>query len=481
MNKHYLPILLLMSALMALSSCAAIKTYHREEVPYADSLIRISFQQKIDSSQLQHFSVSDYTWRSMYTDAMLIRLLEEGLANNLDLKIAQARIEQAEAYLKKAKAAYAPTLGLNASGEISQPLGTVGQGTLIQSYSLGASTTWELDIWGKITAAKRSKYAAYMAQQSSKQAVTSTLIANLAGGYYTLIALDTERALVEQTIINRTEYLGTVKSLMKSAQTTQVAVLQAQAQLSEAQSYLPQIEMAIQKMENTLCLLLGKPSQPIARTGKIPIYTVTLQLGKVAPDPFPTNLSSLLLENRPDVREAEYGLMRYFNDWQVAKAAMYPSFSLSADISATSQSFATWFAMPASLIWSALANLAQPLFNGRALRTQREAARKDFEVQLYTFRKAVLNAGMETSNALLQTKALQQQMDCVRTQCESLKQAYEFSTELFLNGYMDYLDVLTAQSDLFSSERSYIELALSKIKAQIELFRALGGGAHADI
>lgn len=443
---------------LALSSCAV--KYRQPELQ-KDLIIR-------DANPADTvFDVSNLNWRDFYKDSLLCSLIDSALVNNLDLKIAIGRMEQAAAYFKQGKASLFPSLSGSATGGyLKSDLATAKS----PYFSLGLNLSWEIDIWGKLSSAKRSKYQSLLAQESTKNAVKTSLIANIAKSYYTLIALDTEKNFILDAIANREEYLATVKDLKKAAQVNEIAVLQAESQLMNAKSYIPNIDQAIYQTENSICIMLGIPPKAIEREIINDIFEI--ELTSVDEVGIPANL----LRNRPDVLAAEFQLKSTLESFNSAKAAMYPSLSLTGNVSSDAVQIAQWFAMPASLIYGIIGGLTQPIFNARTLKTQKEVALKEFEIAENSFKNAVLNAGTEVSNTIYFLKEDKKKAEYLKKQFDALNKAYIYSVELLINGYANYLDVLSAQEGMFNAQINLIEGVQECINDQIDLYRALGGG-----
>lgn len=432
----------------------------------------------IPDKKYRHVSKSDTTtiaainWREYYGDTHLQALIEQALDSNLNLRIKIKQMEEARSYYKMSRLSFFPTLNIGAQAALSDPSKfgsqSVASGQLNKNFSLTASASWEIDIWGKLNSAKRAAYARMLTQQATKNAVVTQLIADVATAYYQLLTLDAQLDISKQTVENYTEYLGTVKALKESAEVNEVAVQQAYAQLYGVKAYIPELTSAIEVTENYLCLLLGKPGQKIERAHKVDLESIKTneQVG----------MPAQLLQYRPDVMAAEYTLRASHEQFNVAKAAMYPNLTLSGSIGAESLKVDNWFNLPSSLFWNAVAGLTQPVFNGRALRTEKEVARLQNEEAYLAFRQQVLLATSEVSNALLKCNTTSQRAIFQKEQYQALAKAYEYSQLLLVRGYASYLDVLTAQSGVFSTQISLYDTYLEIMKQKIELYRALGGG-----
>lgn len=450
-------IFIAVSALL-MASCAV--KYQQPAID-TDALIR-----GVESTDTT-FDIADIDWREFYQDPLLRELIDSALLHNFDMKVAVARIEQASAYFKQGKSAFFPSLGANASAGYTKPDLASSQ---TPYFSLGANLSWEIDIWGKISSAKRGKYEALLAQESTKNAVRTKLISDISKAYYTLVMLDTEKKFIEETIRNREEYLATIKELKKAAQVTEVAVLQAEAQLMVAKTYLPDIQHAIFQTENTISLLIGVPPMEIKRCSVETLEDIHF------PHVEQTGVPAALLRNRPDVLAAEHSLKSALEGFNSAKAAMYPSLNITGNISTDAAQISQWFAMPGSLLYGVFAGLTQPIFQGRTLRTQKDVAYQEYQISAINFQESVLSAGTEVSNLLSALKADKEKVIYMTKQTIALDKAYEYSVELLINGYANYLDVLSAQEGLFNSKIALIMGLQECINDNIDLYRALGGG-----
>lgn len=411
--------------------------------------------------------ISSLNWRDFYRDTILCRLIDSALVRNFDMQVAIKRLEQSAAYFKQSKWAYAPLLGANASAGYSKSSPGAAESPY---FSLGLTASWEIDIWGKLTKAKRAKFQQMLAQEDTRNAIQTQIVAEVAKMYYSLIALDKQRMFVEETIATREDYYQTVKSLKEAAQVNEVAVLQAEAQLISVKGHILTIDQSIRESENALCMLLGIPA------GEIPRSSEVLLEEAISIKDIEVGVPAALLSNRPDVMAAEHSLQAALHGYNSAVAAQYPSLTLSGNISSDAAQFGQWFAMPSSLVWGVLGGLAQPILNGRALKTQKEVAYKDYEIAEIEFRRAVLNAGMEVSNTLYTLNSDREQVRLQYQQYTALDKAYEYSLELMISGYATYLDVLTAQEGVFNAQMTLIMNALDIALDHIELYRALGGG-----
>ncbi|GAA4233397.1 TolC family protein [Postechiella marina] len=457
--------LLILVVALTLQSCFVAQDYTRPELnAETEALYRT------DNLPTDSVSIADVSWKNLFTDHYLQQYVEEGLQNNMDVRIALQQIVAAGAYVKQGKAGYMPTLSVGANytrqefSENSQ-FGSIFSGGL-DTYDVTANLSWEADIWGKIRSNKRATQAAYLQSVAGHQAVKTQLVSSIVNTYYNLLALDAQLEVTKETIITREKSVETIKALKDAGSVTQVAVDQNIAQYNSAKALQVDIETAIFKTENTLSILLGKSSQHFERS--------TLNIQKIEED-IKLGLPVALLANRPDVMAAEYGLIQSFELTNVAKSSLYPSLTLTA--SGGYQSLDLDQLINAnSLFATVVGGLTQPIFNQRKLKTQKEVAIAQQEQALLEFKKTLLVAGNEVSNALFNYESETKKIEFRKKEVEALRAAESNSDELLKNGYANYLDLLTAREGALNAELNIIDSKLQQLVAIVDLYEALGGG-----
>lgn len=464
-HRNFSKAALLLVATLTLQSCFVARDYVRPDLEIETEALYRTENLPTDS-----VSIADISWRDLFTDQYLKNYIEEGLQNNMDIRIALQQMTAAEAYAKQGKAGYLPTLSVGPNythqeySENSQ-FGSIFSGGL-DTYDVTANLSWEADIWGKIRSNKRATQAAYLQSVAGHQAVKTQLISSIANTYYNLLALDAQLEVTKQTIATRESSVETIKALKDAGQVTQVAVDQNIAQYNSARALQVDIETAIFKTENTLSILLGKSPQHFERSSlDTQIIKRDIQLG----------VPASLLSNRPDVMAAEYGLIQSFELTNVAKSNLYPSLTLTASGGLQSLELDNLFNAN-SLFATVVGGLTQPLLNQRKLRTQKEVAMAQQQQSLLQFKKALLVAGSEVSNALFTYESETKKFVFKKNEVEALRTAEANSEELLKNGYANYLDLLTARQSALSAELNLITNKLSTLSATVELYRALGGG-----
>jgi NodT family efflux transporter outer membrane factor (OMF) lipoprotein len=459
-------IIIIATTAFFIGGCAVMTSYQRSAQLPVDGLFR-NFTEADSTHSFATGSVHDF-----YNDPFLQPLITQALDSNLNVRIAVNRLAQMSELLLQRKASFYPTLNLGLTGSVSD-VSKYGNSSKPENpfteLKLAASASWEIDIWGKLSSLKKSQEAQYFQQQATVRAIQTQITASVAAAYYQLLMLDRQREVTEQSIVSYTNYLNTVKELKKSAQVNEVAVLQANAQLATANAYLPQIDASIALTENNLCLLLGLTPKAIERSANIDLTLFHSEILSVG-------IPAGLLSNRPDVQAAEYALCAAYEQFNAARAAMYPQLTLTGAVGPDAKGLENWFNMPGSLLWNVIAGLSQPILNGRTLKTQKNIAQLQEDAAYLYFTQTLLNAGNEVSNALASIRFVTQQAVYQREQVEALKKAYEYSQELLVNGYATYLDVLSVQNNVLSSELALYSTYNTIIQQKILLYRALGGG-----
>ena len=318
----------------------------------------------------------------------------------------------------------------------------------------------------KIRSNKRAAGASYLQSVAAHQAVKTQLIASIADTYYQLLALDRQKRVAEETLNARKSSLETTAALKDAGQVTEVAVKQTEAQVHTTEIILIDLENNIKLLENSFCILLGEPPHEVERS-QLSQQEIETELR--------TGVPASLLANRPDVIQSEYALVNAFELTNVAKSSMYPSLTLTATGGLQSLELDNWF--DASSLFSTLVgSLTQPLFNQRQLRTQLEVSKAQQEQALLSYKKVLLTAGQEVSNALYSYNAETKKLSAREKELESYALAEDYSEELLNNGLANYLEVLTARQNALNSELNLIDSQYGQLSATVELYRALGGG-----
>lgn len=445
-----------MSAWACLGGCSIYKSYERPDMPVVDSLYR---QPAADTTSLASLS-----WRELFTDPKLQALIETGLQNNTDLNIARLKVTEAEATLMTSRLAYLPALSFEPSGTLRHVEG----GATTKSYDIAASAGWEVDIFGKLTNAKRGAKAALEQSEAYRQAVQTQLVATIANSYYSLLMLDAQLDISERTAAIWNENVRAMKALKAAGNATELAVAQSEASKLSVDASVASLHQQIDQMENTLTALLGIAPQTIERA-------------TIAEQRFPEELAAgvplQLLQRRPDVRQSEAALAQAFYATNAARAAFYPSITLSGSAGWTNAAGAA-ITNPGQWLFTAVGSLVQPLFNRGKNIANLRIAKAQQEEALLSFRQSLLDAGTDVNNALIQWQTARQRQILDRQQIASLESAVRSSELLMEYSSQNYLEVLTARQSLLQAELTAVSDRFDEIQGVINLYHALGGGVE---
>lgn len=447
---------------MLLISCFASKQYEQPQVVYEANY-------RTDNLPSDTLTIARISWKELFTDPILQNYIEEGLKNNIDIRVALQQIRIAEAYVKQGRASYFPSLNGNAKYSYQKLPSNNQFGSDISSinqYELSAGLSWEADIWGKIRSNDRAFQASYLQSVAAHQAVKSRLIADIASTYYQLLSLDEQIRVTDETIETRSSGLETTQALKEAGNVTEVGVKQTEAQLYTAQAILIELKNQAHLLENTMSILLGNAPMDIPR-GDLEKQVMDTSLK--------TGVPSQLLGNRPDVISAEYNLVNAFELTNAARADFYPSLTLNATGGLQNIEIDKLFNAN-SLFASIIAGLTQPIFNKRQIRTQYEVRQAQQEQAYLDFRLAVITASKEVSDALYSYESASEKIGVRQKEYDAYSLAIDYSEELLDNGLANYLEVLNARENALSSSLNLVDAKYDRLQAVVDLYEALGGG-----
>jgi NodT family efflux transporter outer membrane factor (OMF) lipoprotein len=465
-KTSYKPLVFLLLVTVLLNSCKIRQDYERPKDIVEEKLYRTDLLPK-DST-----SIAQLSWKEIFTDAVLQKHISKALENNLDIRIALQNIASAEAYLKQSNAAYAPTFTVGPGYTFqTQSLNTqfgqiIGERRYVNQFDVTASLGWEADIWGKLRGQQKAQMATYLGTVAAHQAVKSSLVASVATAYYQLLSLDEQKKIIQNTIEVRKKNLETTQALKTAGTLTEVAVQQSEALVYNAEASLISLDVQIQILENTISLIMGEPSQKIERTAlSSQNFNLKTDLG------YPISL----LANRPDVKQAEYNLINALELTNSAKAQFYPTLKITGNTGLQSVDIDHLFSGN-SLFASLVAGLAQPVLNKRQIKTNYEVSLANQEKAYLNFRKSILSAGREVSNALTMYTSQDQFITLKKKEMEAYKKSVNDSQELVNYGMANYLEVLNASVNQLNAELNIANAEYVKLQSAVELYRSLGGG-----
>lgn len=467
MKQKYIKGLVVLSVFLsiALSSCQVLNRYKTPEIDVTN-LYR-------DKNSVDTTSIANIPWRTFFNDPLLVALIEDGLKQNFDLQIAYTRIKQAEANLGMARASYFPDLAL--VGQVSHNRvsnGADGKDVLgydATDYRLGIAVSWEADIWGKLNRQHRAKYAQFLNSYAYKNLVQTSLIANIATSYYTLLALDEQLKVTNETIELLKESVATIEALKEAGMQNGAAVEQSKALLYSTQITVPNLESQIRELENTICFLTGRKSGVVLRSN--------IHQQEVASD-LHYGVPVQLLAKRPDVQQAELSFRSAFELTNAAQASFYPSLTLSTSMIGYNAATLSSFFKPENLFASIVAGLTQPIFAKKQLMANYRIAKAQQKEALLTFEKTVLSAGKEISDILFSLESSLKKNGIRIKQVEASYNSVEYTKELLKAGEANYIEVLNAEQSLLSAQLNQVNDKLEQLQYGVNLYRALGGGTE---
>ncbi len=440
------------------SSCGIYKKYSRPEVQ-TDGLYG-------EFETTDTTSLGNVDWREIFTDPHLQTLIEQALENNTDFKSAQLNVKASEAALKSARLSYLPSFNLGPQGSIS----SFDNRYTTKVYNVALTANWQVDIFNKLTNAKRKSKAVYEASKEYRQAVRSQVITGVANLYYTLLMVDAQYEVSKETAEKWEESVNAMKAMKEAGMANEAAVAQYEGTYYSILASTNEIEDKRLQVRNALCTLLAQAPQEIERG--------TLDEQQM-PENITVGVPVQMLSNRPDVRAAEFSLMQAYYATAEARSSLYPSINLSGTLGWTNNGGGA-IVNPGKVLLSAVGSVLMPIFNAGANRARVKIMKAQQEQALLSFQQALLNAGAEVNNSMAQYQSAHERTVIHSRQVESLERAVE-STKLLMNyGPTTYLEVLTAEQSLLSARLNYIATRFDEIQGVVNLYTALGGGREIE-
>jgi multidrug efflux system outer membrane protein len=413
-------------------------------------------------------SFGDEKWWEVFQDAQLQSLIRTALQQNYDVRIAASRILQAQAQLGITRSNEFPSAAAIASGVGSRNAQSKFFSAYDESYTeLGLGFQWNLDFWGRYRRATEVARDQLLANEWARQAVINSLVAGVASAYFTLREQDLQIEISRRTLASDQDSLRLTQLLVDHGRTSLLDVRQAEQLVFTASGAIPSIEKQIEQQENLISTLLGENPGGVTRG-------LELTAQPHAPE-VPAGLPSSLLERRPDVREAEAQLMAMNAQIGVAKAAYFPSISLTGDGGVQSIALSRLFTGPAGM-WSFVGQAAQPLYAGGSLRNGVRLAQAQQQQAVLTYQQTIQQAFREVSNALTAYAKDQEFRKQQELLTHSAEDAARLSDLRYRGGASSYLEVIDADTRYYSAELTLAQAQLNEMLGYVELYRALGGG-----
>lgn len=459
--------------LLSLAACKPIEIQQRAE--------NRTVPEKYATTENDTVNTGKIRWNNYFSDPHLQSLINQALENNQELNIVLQEIEMSKNEIKARKGEYLPSLGLKAGAGVDKVsrytnIGAMEANTEIEpgkempeplfDFGIGAQAQWETDIWGKLHNATRAQVQRYLASIEGKNFMTTNLISEIADSYYELLALDNELLILNQNIKIQKDALNIIKDLKKNARSNELAVQRFEAQVLKTQGMQYDIQQKIVETENRINYLAGRFPQTVERSQ---------DFDSVVPQMVYAGIPSELLENRPDIKQAEYELEAARLDIKTAKARFYPSLDLSAGIGL--QAFnPTYIIKPQSFLFSLAGELTAPLINRRAIKAAYYNANAKQIQAVYHYEQTVLGAYIEVANQLSKIHNLESSVNIKSKEVNALTKSIDISNDLFKYARADYMEVLLTQRDALESKFELVEKKVNQLKASVAVYRALGGG-----
>ncbi|WP_126972750.1 efflux transporter outer membrane subunit [Gynurincola endophyticus] len=445
---------------IALQSCVVGEKYKRPEMNLptayeADSLIRVD-------------TIPAY--KTFFEDPYLVSLLDSVIVNNLNLKVAEENILITEQTLRQVKLNYLPDLNLQLNfglQRLSQNslTGSFVQNLTFKDFTFGPTLSWEIDLWGRIKKQKEEALANYLSQAEARRGIRVQLIKQAALSYYSLLSLDEQLQIAQKVERTMDSTMQILQTQYEVGDVTSVAVKQAEAQLAETRSLIPEIKASIRAQEIALKVL----------SANYPAAVLRADIFEPSAKKFDAGVPAGLLGNRPDVNQAEYALIAANAQLGIAKTNFYPTVSITAQGGLNSIKASEWFSIPSSLFANAIGGLTQPLFNKKRIKAAYEQAKHQREASVHQFRNTVVTAVGEVSTELSNLELTETQMIEITNRRNAISAAVDEALYAYTVGEISYLEVLTIQQSYFQAELAYSALKLKQIGALINLYAAIGG------
>ena len=423
-------------------------------------------------------SIADLPWRSFFTDAVLQQLIDSAVVKNYDMQIAIKNIESSRLSLDQVKWNYLPQANLQVSGNRNRPSDNSLTGLSLTQYNLNTKhiddysaapvLSWEADIWGKIKNQQQVELSSYLQSGQAKNAIQTMLVASVSQGYYALLMLDEQLDIAHKNVRLSDSTLHMIKLQYDAGQVTSLAVEQSASQVLTAAQLVPAFEQEISIRENALKILTGELPGSIHRDTRLDEVKV--------PAILTAGIPAALVGRRPDVNIRQLALMAANAKVGISKAEMYPALRITASGGVNSFKASNWFNIPASLFGIIGGSIAQPVFQQRRLHTQYAIAKVEREIAVLQFRQVVLTAVGEVTDALVKIEKLKAQQGILSQRVAVLQKATSNANQLFKSGMANYLEVITAQSNVLQSELELATVKQAELSAVAELYRSLGGG-----
>jgi multidrug efflux system outer membrane protein len=454
----------IVTALGLMTGCLVGPKYQRPAVDVPQEYRAPAPQQAAQAS-----SLGNEQWWQVYQDPVLTQLIHTAIAQNYDVRIAAARVLEAQAQVGITRANQFPSasVGADVFSEQNAKVTKLFPPYQVNGGELSLSVIWNLDFWGKYRRQTEAARAQLLATEWGQRAVISSLVANVATAYFQLRALDSELEISKSTLGSRQQSLQLTHTLESHGGASGLDVSQAEQLVYTASETIPDLERQIEQQENLLSILLGENPQSVPRGRAL--------TEQPAPESVPAGLPSELLERRPDIQQAEQIMVAANAQIGVAKAAFFPSVSLTGTGGLESNALNRFISQPSEM-WTAAAGVTQPVFQGGALRSGLKLARANWQEAVFSYQQTVQNALEQVSNSLVASQKDREFREQQELLTQAAQKTDQFSEVLYKNGGASYLQVLTSETNYLSAELNLVQAQLSERLALVQLYQSLGGG-----
>lgn len=459
---------------ITITACKSLKIKYKDENKYTPE----AYQSSKDTT-----NTGEVKWKTFFHDQNLIALIDTALKNNQELNITLQEIAVAQSEVRAKKGEILPSAGIGVGaglekvGEYTRD-GAVEKNLPIRdgkafpdplgNFVVGFNASWEVDIWRKLRNGRDAALSRYLGTIEGKNFMVTNLVAEISNSYYELMAYDSKLEILKQNLEIQKNALEIVKLQKTAGEVTELAVKKFEAEVFKNQSHLFYIQQQIIEAENRINFLVGRFPQPVARN--------SAAFQQMVPDTIYSGIPSQLLQNRPDIRQAELNLVASKLDVKVARANFYPSLRISAGVGYQAFNVRYLITSPQSLLYNIAGDLVAPLINRNALKAKYASANAKQIQAVYSYEQKILNAYIEVVNRMSKISNLKNSYDLKQKQVDALTQSITISTNLFKSAKADYMEVLLTQRDAIEAKFDLVEIKQEQLSNMVSMYQALGGG-----
>jgi NodT family efflux transporter outer membrane factor (OMF) lipoprotein len=459
----------------SLNSCKQVEVLRQDALRPMPS----NYNSKVQDTS----NVANINWRQFFADPLLTQLIDTALQNNLDLKIALQRIEMAQAGVLSREAALKPEVQIGGATSLRKfGLYTMdGAGNIttemingklipihLPDYFIGAQAQWEIDVWGKLRNLKKAAMSRFLSSLEARKLIQTQLVADISQAYYALLALDNQLEIIDENIRLQENALELVQVQKEAGRSTELAIKQFVAQVFNLRGLRQEALQQMVEQENLINFWIGRYPQPIARQG------VLLSLNH--PAQVLSGTPAQLLQNRPDIKQAELELLASKADLNAARAAFYPRVDLNGSLGLQAFRPDLLVTRPQSIVYGLFAGLTAPLFNKRAIQSEFNYASAYQQEALLQYQQTILRAYTEVATTVAGLYNLDEVYQLKNAEATALQESIGISTDLFRTNRATYLEILFAQQNALQTRLELVEVKKRQFDAAINVYRALGGG-----